>query len=54
MTRGVNCDPNIAFMTKAKKTWRKQIGKVFWDSNTLPKVWKSESQHSQIVSHFEN
>jgi len=22
---------------------------VFWDSTTLPKVWKSESQHSQIV-----
>jgi len=48
MTRGVNCDLNIAFMTKAK-TWGKQARRVFWDSNTFPKVWKSESQHSQIV-----
>jgi hypothetical protein len=41
--------PSLGLVTKVKATTGEWVEKMFWDSNTLPQVWESEYQHSQVV-----
>jgi len=40
---------SLGLEIKVKATKGEWVEKMFWDSSTLPQVWESESQHSQIV-----
>jgi hypothetical protein len=41
--------PSLGLVTKVRTTKGEWVEKMFWDSSTLPQVWESEYQHSQVV-----